>query len=98
LWPLGSIDRSRRLATAAVRATGDKPALSQANALVHKAVFDGLCGGMLQETETILAPGPARQPTKAVVGGARKYSNRPARWRAGDREGGLSEMQRGWTL
>ena len=46
LWPLGSIDRSRRLAAEAVRASGDKPALSQANALVHKAVFDGLCGGM----------------------------------------------------
>ena len=55
LWPLGKIDRSRRLAEEAVSASGEKRALSQANALVHKAVFDGLCGGMLQQTETILA-------------------------------------------
>ena len=98
LWPLGSIDRSRRLAAEAVRATGDKPALSQANALVHKAVFDGLCGGMLQETETILALGLAREHTMPLYVAAGSYLNGLAKWRAGDRMGGLSEMQRGWTL
>ncbi|HKU08613.1 MAG TPA: adenylate/guanylate cyclase domain-containing protein, partial [Bradyrhizobium sp.] len=41
LWPLGSIDRSRQLAAQGVRTAGEKRALSQANALVHKAVFDG---------------------------------------------------------
>jgi tetratricopeptide (TPR) repeat protein len=98
LWPLGSIDRSRRLAAEAVRVTGDKPALSQANALVHKAVFDGLCGGMLQETETILALGLARDHTMPLYVAAGSYLNGLAKWRAGDRMGGLSEMQRGWTL
>ena len=65
LWPLGKIDRARRLATQAVSCSGEKRALSQANALVHKAVFDGLCGGasMLQQTETILALGLAREHT-----------------------------------
>ena len=98
LWPLGRIDRSRRLAAEAVRATGEKPALSQANALVHKAVFDGLCGGMLQETETILALGLAREHTMPLYVAAGSYLNGLAKWRAGDRMGGLSEMQRGWTL
>jgi predicted ATPase len=98
LWPLGRIDRSRRLAAEAARATGDKPALSQANALVHKAVFDGLCGGMLQETETILALGLAREHTMPLYVAAGSYLNGLAKWRAGDRMDGLSEMQRGWTL
>jgi class 3 adenylate cyclase/tetratricopeptide (TPR) repeat protein len=98
LWPLGKIDRSRRLAAEAVRATGDKPALSQANALVHKAVFDGLCGGMLQETETILALGLAREHTMPLYVAAGSYLNGLAQWRAGDRTGGLAEMRRGWTL
>jgi len=98
LWPLGSIDRSRRLAAEAVRATGDKPALSQANALVHKAVFDGLCGGMLQQTETILALALAREHTMPLYVAAGSYLNGLARWRAGDRMGGLSEMRWGWTL
>jgi class 3 adenylate cyclase len=47
LWPLGMIDRSRRLAEDAVRVPGEKRALVQANELVHKTVFDGLCGGIL---------------------------------------------------
>jgi tetratricopeptide (TPR) repeat protein len=98
LWPLGSIDRSRRLAAEAVRAIGEKPALSQANALVHKAVFDGLCGGMLQETETILALALAREHTMPLYVAAGSYLNGLARWRAGDRMGGLSEMRWGWTL
>ena len=98
LWPLGSIDRSRRLAAEAVHASGDKPALSRANALVHKAVFDGLCGGMLQETDTILALGLARDHTMPLYIAAGSYLNGLAKWRAGDRMGGLSEMQRGWTL
>jgi class 3 adenylate cyclase/tetratricopeptide (TPR) repeat protein len=97
LWPLGMIDRSCRLAAEAVRA-GDKPALSQANALVHKAVFDGLCGGMLQETETILALGLAREHTMPLYIAAGSYLNGLAKWRAGDRMDGLLEMQRGWTL
>jgi class 3 adenylate cyclase/tetratricopeptide (TPR) repeat protein len=97
LWPLGSIDRSRRLAAAAVRAAGEKRALSQANALVHKAVFDGLCGGTLQETETILALALAREHTMPLYVAAGSYLTGLAKWRAGDRTSGLEEMQRGWT-
>ncbi|ANV99120.1 adenylate/guanylate cyclase domain-containing protein [Bradyrhizobium icense] len=98
LWPLGRIDRSRRLATEAVRATGETRALAQANALVHKAVFDGLCGGMLQETETILALGLAREHTMPLYVAAGSFLNGLARWRGGDRMDGLAEMRRGWTL
>jgi class 3 adenylate cyclase/tetratricopeptide (TPR) repeat protein len=98
LWPLGEIDQSRRLAAEAVRATAEKRALSQANALVHKAVFDGLCGGMLQETETILALALARDHTMPLYVAAGGYLNGLAQWRAGDRAGGLAEMRRGWTL
>jgi tetratricopeptide (TPR) repeat protein len=97
LWPLGSIDRSRRLAAAAVRVAGEKRALSQANALVHKAVFDGLCGGMLQETETILALALAREHTMPLYVAAGSYLTGLAKWRAGDRANGLEEMRRGWT-
>ena len=97
LWPLGKIDRSRRLAEEAVSAPGEKRALSQANALVHKAVFDGLCGGMLQETETILALAAASIRCRCMWPPAR-YLNGLAKWRAGDRMGGLAEMRRGWTL
>ena len=85
LWPLGSIDRSRRLAAAAVGAAGEKRALSQANALVHKAVFDGLCGGMLQETETILALALAREHTMPLYVAAGSYLTGLAKWRVGDR-------------
>jgi len=53
---------------------------------------------MLQETETILALGLAREHTMPLYVAAGSYLNGLARWRAGDREGGLSEMQRGWTL
>jgi len=97
LWPLGSIDRSRRLAADAVRAAGQTRALSQANALVHKAVFDGLCGGMLQETETILALALAREHTMPLYVAAGSYLTGLAKWRAGDRMNGLEEMRRGWT-
>jgi len=97
LWPLGSIDRSRRLAAEAVRAAGEQRALSQANALVHKAVFDGLCGGMLQETETILALALAREHTMPLYVAAGSYLTGLAKWRAGDRTNGLEEMRRGWT-
>ena len=99
LWPLGKIDRSRRLAEEAVSASGEKRALAQANALVHKAVFDGLCGvhpRMLQQTETILAL--AREHTMPLYVAAGTYLNGLAKWRAGDRMGGLAEMRRGWTL
>ncbi len=98
LWPVGKIDRSRRLAAEAVSASGEMRALSQANALVHKAVFDGLCGGPLQQTETILALGLAREHTMPLYVAAGTYLNGLAKWRAGDREGGLAEMRRGWTL
>ena len=96
LWPLGKIDRSRRLAEEAVSAPGEKRALAQVNALVHKAVFDGLCGGMLQETETILAL--AREHTMPLYVAAGTHLNGLAKWRAGDRMGGLAEMRRGWAL
>jgi class 3 adenylate cyclase len=98
LWPLGTIHRSRRLATEAVIASGEKRALAQANALVHKAVFDGLCGGMLQQTETILALALAREHTMPLYVAAGTYLDGLAKWRAGDRTGGLAEMRRGWTL
>ncbi|MGY3620342.1 adenylate/guanylate cyclase domain-containing protein [Bradyrhizobium sp. USDA 10063] len=98
LWPLGSIDQSRRLAGEAVRAQGAKPALAQVNALVHKAVFDGLCGGMLQQTETILALALAREHTMPLYVAAGTYLNGLAKWRAGDRPSGLADMRRGWTL
>jgi class 3 adenylate cyclase/tetratricopeptide (TPR) repeat protein len=98
LWPLGQIDRARHLAAEAVRCSGEKRALSQANALVHKAVFDGLCGGPLQQTETILALALARDHTMPLYVAAGTYLTGLAQWRAGDRETGLSEMRRGWTL
>ena len=98
LWPMGQIDRARRLAADAVRCSGEKRALSQANALVHKAVFDGLCGGPLQQTETILALALARDHTMPLYVAAGTYLTGLAKWRAGDREAGLAEMRRGWTL
>ena len=96
LWPLGKIDQSRRLAEEAVRGPGEKRALSQANALVHNAVFGGLCGGMLQQTEAILAI--AREHRMPLYVAAGTHLNGMAKWRAGDRTGGLAEMRRGWTL
>ena len=98
LWPIGKIDRSRRLAAEAVSASGEKRALSQANALVHRAVFDGLCGGPLQQTETILALALAREHTMPLYVAAGTYLNGLANWRAGGGVGGLTEMRRGWTL
>ncbi|MEY9399850.1 class 3 adenylate cyclase/tetratricopeptide (TPR) repeat protein/ABC-type transport system involved in cytochrome c biogenesis ATPase subunit [Bradyrhizobium japonicum] len=98
LWPLGKIARARRLAAEAVSASGEKRALSQANALVHRAVFDGLCGGMLQQTETILALGLARDHTMPLYVAAGTYLDGLAKWRAGDQMTGLTEMRRGWTL
>ncbi|WGD54210.1 adenylate/guanylate cyclase domain-containing protein [Bradyrhizobium sp. CB1650] len=95
LWPLGKIDRARRLAAEAVSAQGEKRALSQANALVHRAVFDGLCGGMLQQTETILALGLARDHTMPLYVAAGTYLNGLAKWRAGDRVAGLTDMRLG---
>src|SRR5260221_11995677 len=56
LWPLGRIDRARRLAGEAVSAPGEKRALAQAMALVQKTGFDGLCGGyppMVQQTASV---------------------------------------------
>ena len=96
LWPLGKIDRSRRLAEEAVSAPGEKRALAQVNALVHRAVFDGLCGGMLQETETILAL--ARDHAMPLYMAAGTHLNGLAKWHAGDRTGGLAEMRQGWAL
>ncbi|WP_234680104.1 adenylate/guanylate cyclase domain-containing protein [Bradyrhizobium monzae] len=98
LWPLGRIARARQLAAEAVSASGEKRALSEANALVHRAVFDGLCGGMLQQTETILALGLARDHTMPLYVAAGTYLDGLAKWRAGDRMAGLTEMRRGWTL
>jgi class 3 adenylate cyclase/tetratricopeptide (TPR) repeat protein len=99
LWPLGRIDRARRLASEAVSASGEKRALAQANALVQKAVFDGLCGlhpPMLQQTETILAL--AREHAMPLYVAAGTYLNGLAKWRAGDGMSGLADMRRGWTL
>jgi class 3 adenylate cyclase/tetratricopeptide (TPR) repeat protein/ABC-type transport system involved in cytochrome c biogenesis ATPase subunit len=99
LWPLGNIDRSRRLSEEAVSTPGEKRALSEANALVHNAVFDGLCGvhgRMLQQTEAILTI--AREHRMPLYVAAGTHLNGLARWRAGDSAGGLAEMRRGWTL
>jgi len=98
LWPIGQIDRACRLAAEALRSSGQKGALSHANALVHRAVFDGLCGGPLHETETILALALARDHTMPLYVAAGTYLTGLARWRAGDRVSGLTEMSRGWTL
>ncbi|MDA9497086.1 adenylate/guanylate cyclase domain-containing protein [Bradyrhizobium sp. CCBAU 11357] len=98
LWPLGDIARARRLAAEAVGTPGEKRALSQANALVHRAVFDGVCGGMLQQTETILALGLARDHTMPLYAAAGTYLNGLAKWRAGDRMAGLADMRHGWTF
>ncbi|MDD1520036.1 adenylate/guanylate cyclase domain-containing protein [Bradyrhizobium sp. WBAH42] len=98
LWPLGDIARARRLAAEAVGTPGEKRALSQANALVHRAVFDGVCGGMLQQTETILALGLARDHTMPLYVAAGTYLNGLAKWRAGDRMAGLADMRHGWTF
>jgi hypothetical protein len=99
LWPLGKIDRSRRLVGEAMSTPGEKRALAQANALVQKAVFDGLCGVhplMLQQTETILAL--AREHAMPLYVAAGTHLNGLAKWHAGDRMGGLADMRRGWTL
>ncbi|MDA9433181.1 adenylate/guanylate cyclase domain-containing protein [Bradyrhizobium sp. CCBAU 51627] len=98
LWPLGITARARKLAAEAVGAPGETRALSRANALVHRAVFDGVCGGMLQQTETILALGLARDHTMPLYVAAGTYLNGLARWRAGDRMAGLADMRHGWTL
>jgi len=98
LWPVGKIDQARRLAGEAVSVTGERRALAQVNALVQKAVFDGLCGSMPQQTETILALALAREHTMPLYVAAGTYLNGLARWRAGDRMDGLAEMRRGWTL
>ncbi|MEY9123043.1 adenylate/guanylate cyclase domain-containing protein [Bradyrhizobium yuanmingense] len=98
LWPLGDIARARKLAAEAVGTPGEKRALSQANALVHRAVFDGVCGGMLQQTETILALGLARDHTMPLYVAAGTYLNGLAKWRAGDRMTGLADMRHGWTF
>lgn len=99
LWPLGEIDRSRRLAGEAVRVSGEKRALAQANALVHKAVFDGLCGQhppTLQDTQTVLSL--ARDHGMPLYLAAGTHLDGLARWRAGDLMDGLAEMRRGWAL
>src|SRR5262249_39284178 len=99
LWPLGKVDRSRRLAEEAMRAPQEKRAVAQANALVHKAVFDGLCGvhpSMLRETEKMLAL--AHEYAMPLYVAAGTHMNGFAKWRAGDLTGGLAEMRRGWTL
>ncbi|WJR80680.1 adenylate/guanylate cyclase domain-containing protein [Bradyrhizobium sp. NP1] len=95
LWPLGSIERSRRLAREAVGAPEEKRALSQVNALVHSAVFDGLRGDMLRQTETMLAL--AREHAMPLYVAAGTYLNGLAKWRTGDRTAGLADMRRGWT-
>jgi predicted ATPase len=61
-------------------------------------VFDGLCGGLLQQTDTILALGLARDHTMPLYVAAGTYLNGLANWRAGDRMAGLTEMRRGWTM
>ena len=86
LWPLGKIDRSRRLAAEAVSASGEKRALAQANALVHRAVFDGLCGGMLQGNRDDPCLSPATTRCRCIWPPAR-YLNGLAKWRAGDANG-----------
>jgi class 3 adenylate cyclase len=96
LWPLGRIERSRWLAAEAVNAPREKRALAQVNALVHGAVFEGMRGGMLKGAETILAL--ARDHAMPLYVAAGTHLNGLAKWRTGDRMGGLADMQRGWAL
>ena len=99
LWPLGEIDRSRRLAEEAVSALGEKRPLVRANELVHKTVFDGLCGvhsRTLQQTETILALAHEHAMPLYVAAGTHLHGL--AKWHAGDRMGGHLEMRQGWAL
>jgi predicted ATPase len=82
-----------------VSAPREKRALAQVNALVHKAVFDGLYGlhpCILQQTETIHSL--AREHTMPLYVAAGTHLNGLAKWHAGDRMGGLAEMRRGWAL
>ena len=51
---------------------------------------------MLQRTEAILAL--ARDHTMPLYMAAGTHLNGLAKWRAGDRTGGLAEMRRGWAL
>jgi predicted ATPase len=53
---------------------------------------------MLEQTETILALGLARDHTMPLYVAAGTYLNGLAKWRAGERTVGLTEMRRGWTL
>jgi tetratricopeptide (TPR) repeat protein len=99
LWPLGEINRSHRLADEAVTDVENKRPLVQANELVHKTVFDGLCGHhrrMMEQSETVLAL--AREHALPLYVAAGTYLNGLAKWHAGDRQTGLAEMQRGWVL
>jgi class 3 adenylate cyclase/tetratricopeptide (TPR) repeat protein len=99
LWPLGEINRSHRLADEAVTDVENKRPLVQANELVHKTVFDGLCGHhrrMMEQSETVLAL--AREHALPLYVAAGTYLNGLAKWHAGDRQTGLAEMRRGWVL
>jgi len=99
LWPLGEIDRSRHLADEAVSSLEIKRPLVQANELVHKTVFDGLCRDdrqIMQQADSILAL--ARGNALPLYVAAGTYLSGLARWRTGDRIGGLDEMRRGWAL
>src|SRR5262249_13354250 len=91
--------RAHQLAEEGVGAPSERRPLVQANELVHKTVFDGLCGGhsrLLWQTETILSL--AREHTMPLYVAAGTHLSGLAKWHAGNRVGGLAEMRRGWTL
>jgi hypothetical protein len=99
LWPIGDINRSCHLADKAVSSLEIKRPLVQANELVHKTVFDALVrqhSRMLRQAEMVLSiPQEHRLPLYLAAG---TYLNGLARWRAGDRPGGLGQIRQGWAL
>ena len=99
LWPIGEINRSCHLADEAVSDLEIKRPLVQANELVHKTVFDALVrqhSRMLKQAEMILSVAQEHRLPLYLAAGT--YLHGLARWRAGDRSGGLGQMRQGWAL
>jgi class 3 adenylate cyclase/tetratricopeptide (TPR) repeat protein len=99
LWPLGEINRSHRFIDEAVSGLEIRRPLVQANELVHKIVFDGLCRHhhhMMEQSERILVL--AREHALPLYVAAGTYLNGLANWCTGNRQAGLAGMRQGWVL
>ena len=97
LWPIGQIDRARRLAAEAVRAREKSERfLRPMRSFIRRFSMD-YAGAVTANRDD---PGTRSRPRPhdAVVCSSGTYLNGLAKWRAGDREAGLAEMRRGWTL